>query len=195
MKEIVLLVGTDIAEACQVLAREAPAYMDFNLSLLYAAPGDRPEDILARWRAEQEHDARDWQLKRQAFEASPAGQVVLTASAAAQERARRQREEALRTIEASGVRSKYPWTTGMGEIGGFNEQYESVCRDMLYAGLSWLDAHPGEMPNMDGLETVLMAACPGSSGSQLSAAAEHTFFIAKHGWPEYVRRMTADERD
>jgi len=106
----------------------------------------------------------------------------------------------------SGVRAKYPWGDFMGEISGFGGGYEAACRDMVYAGLVWLDAHPGadlkastyrnifgilnaDSDDAKALEKAVMAACPDCSGAMHQAAMSALMFIAKQGWTKYEAAM------
>jgi hypothetical protein len=104
------------------------------------------------------------------------------------------------------IKDKYPWEPGMREISGFGGNYERACRNMIYAGLAWLDARPGAdlkasaPPGVYGiltatskdakaLEKAVLAACPDCSGAMHHATMSACMFIAQHGWPRYVAVM------
>lgn len=102
------------------------------------------------------------------------------------------------------------WQPGMGEISGFGGEYENACRDMLFAGLAWLDEHPGanlqftEYKNVYGLvnsksqdaealEAVVLEACRDCTGAMMHAVISHLFFIHTHSWEEYCAKMKERE--
>ena len=43
--------------------------------------------------------------------------------------------------EVKDTTGKYAFTPEMREISGFGGDYEQTCRNMLAAGLRWLDEH------------------------------------------------------
>lgn len=99
--------------------------------------------------------------------------------------------------------SKYVFTAEMGEISGFGGGYEQTCRNMLAAGLEWLDAHPKAAPkfmgfkgiygvladdNDDGkaLSAAVVAGADGDcTGAMHQAVISHCMFIRKNGWERY----------
>lgn len=194
LKEIDVGVGERIDKACERLAREAPACMVFNDVRVEAAVGDSAGDLQGRWQTGMDRAREEDQRKRAAYEQTDAGKAELAKAAAKSAEERSVHEESLRTIEASGMREKYPWDETMGEISGFGGGYEAACRDMIYAGLVWLDAHPGadltESEDAKALDKIVCAACPDCSGAMHQATMSALIFIAKQGWPRYVAAMT-----
>ena len=207
LKEISVGPGDRIDKACERLAREAPAFMVFNEVRVEAAVGDSAADLQGRWQAGMDRAREEYQRKRAAYEQTDAGKAELAKAAAKSAEEKRVHEESLRTIETSGVRAKYPWGETMGEISGFGGGYEAACRDMIYAGLVWLDAHPGadlkattyrnvfgilnaESEDAKALDKIVCAACPDCSGAMHQATMSALMFIAKQGWPRYVAAMT-----
>ncbi len=99
-------------------------------------------------------------------------------------------------------------TDEMGEISGFGGGYEQCCRDMLEAGVAWLDAHPESDPQFSGygriygvvnednddaaaLTAAIIDAAKGeATGAQHHAVVKRCLFIKKAGWDEYVRQCT-----
>jgi hypothetical protein len=210
MKEIDLYVGTTVRQACEQLARAAPAFMVFNGARVESAVGDTPGDLQAKWRAEMDRAIEKRTRERDAYEQTNAGKAELAKAAAKSAEENRAREDALASIAANGVREKYPWGPGMGEISGFGGDYENACRDMIYAGLVWLDLHPGadlkasayqnvfgiltaESDDAKALEKRVLAACPDCSGAMHQVTMSALMYIAKHGWSAYVERMTERE--
>ena len=106
------------------------------------------------------------------------------------------RHEALLVVASSGVRERFPWAATMGEISGFGGGYEAACRDMVYAGLAWLQTRPtadlttSNTDDTKALDKVVAAACPDCSGAMHGAAMNAIAFVAKNGWAEYASRMT-----
>jgi len=200
MKEIKVGAGEHIYKACERLAANAPAFMVFNDVRIEARGGETSADLHAVWQAESdrrhaEYIASDEYKKRQA------------------ENERRDREdarirdEALARIEASGVRTRYPWTEAMGEISGFGGGYENACRNMVYAGLLWLEERPhadlramtyrnvygllnAESEDAKALEKAVLSACPDCSGAMHHVTMSACLYIAKNGWAKYVEGMS-----
>ena len=210
MKEMQVGAGDHIARACERLANEAPAWMEFNGVRVEAQPGDTAGDLHARWSAGMDRAREEHEAKRRAFEQTPEGQAKLAEAARRDADEKAAHAEALRAIAASGVREKYQWEPGMGEISGFGGGYESACRDMLYAGLAWLDKHPGadlkattyrniygimnaESDDAKALDKVLCQACPGCSGAMHQATMSACMYIARHGWRQYADAMSKRE--
>ena len=105
--------------------------------------------------------------------------------------------------------SKYVFTEEMNEISGFGGGYETGCRDMVVAGLEWLDNNPKANPTFDqykniyGLTTnenkdmekmqdVMLKVCDGCSGAMMQATTNHVLHIKKVGWDKYIKEMTAE---
>lgn len=103
---------------------------------------------------------------------------------------------------------RYEFTDAMGEISGLGGQYEQCCRDMLKAGLLWLDEHPDADPQFRGYKSisglisednadakaltkaVIDASKGEATGAMHEAVVSTCLFVRKNGWDEYVRRMS-----
>lgn len=105
---------------------------------------------------------------------------------------------------------KYAWRDGMGEISGFGGGYEEACRQMLRAGLHWLDAHPDVDPQFHGykgvfgvisednedakaLSKAVLDAVPDCSGAMHQAAIGACLYVRKNGWDAYCVAMSRTE--
>ena len=197
MKELEVMCGDRIENACERLARvEAPAFMVFNDVRVEARVGETAGDLHARWSAEMDAAREVYDRKRKAHEATPEGQRELAEARERAAKQKRDRDEVLRSVAASGVREKHPWTDAMGEISGFGGGYENACRDMVYAGLVWVEAHPGadlstyKTPDAKALDAHILAACPDCTGAMHGAAMNAIVFISNQGWDVYAARMT-----
>jgi hypothetical protein len=171
----------------------APAFMVFNDVRVEAQPGDSPVALRERWAAEMDRKAREYQAKRLAYEQTPEGKAELAAAKRRADDERRLRAETLANVERSGVRAKYAWQPGMGEISGFGGGYEAACLDMLYTGLAWLDAHPGaalDDETRKSLDKAICAACPDCSGAMHGAVMSACGFVLRNGWAKYVAAMS-----
>jgi hypothetical protein len=208
MKEIEGLPGIHISDACRRLVESAPAFMTFNGIRLESGSGVTAGDLEAIYHAEMERLRAKHEAEREAFEATAEGQRTLAKAKAAQDAEDARHKESLAQIERSGVRIKYPWAEGMREISGFGGDYESACRDMLYAGISWLDVHPGadikattyrnvfgllnpESDDAKHLDKIVCDACPGCSGAMHHAVMSACIYISRNGWGKYVEAMCA----
>jgi len=106
--------------------------------------------------------------------------------------------------------AKYKYTSDMGEISGFGGEYEEACRNMVIAGLEWLDMHPNADPKFHGyagiygiidednndakeLGKVVENACDGCSGAMYQVSISHILYIKNNGWDKYVDRMRMRE--
>lgn len=107
--------------------------------------------------------------------------------------------------------AKYLFTPTMGEISGFGGGYEQTCRNMLAAGMEWLDAHPEADPKFSGYQGVYgivtednddakalsKAVVDGSggdcTGAMHQAVVSHCLFIRKQGWDAYCAQMSAKD--
>lgn len=103
--------------------------------------------------------------------------------------------------------SKYIFTDDMGGISGFGGGYEQTCRNMLAAGLDWLDEHPNTEPKFCGFkgiygiikednedaevlsEAVVTAADDDCTGAMYQAVISSCLFIRKHSWEHYCEKM------
>lgn len=104
--------------------------------------------------------------------------------------------------------SDYTFTPEMDEISGFGGGYEQCCRDMLAAGMRWLDAHPEAHPKFHGFKGVyglidednddaraLSKAIEDGAGGDCTGAMHQAvvgacIFIRANGWPAYVAAKT-----
>ena len=101
----------------------------------------------------------------------------------------------------------YEFTDDMGEISGFGGGYEQACRDMLKAGLGWLDDHPDSDPKFHGykdvygiisednedakkLSNAVGRAVEDCTGAMHQAVISAALWIQKHSWDEYVAQMS-----
>ncbi len=108
-------------------------------------------------------------------------------------------------------KGKYEFKPGMAEISGFGGDYEQACRNMLAAGLEWLDAHPNadlrfrHVPQVFGivlpttsdtkaLSEAVSKAIPGCSGAMHHAVINHLMFIKGNGWDKYCEEMSKPEQ-
>lgn len=107
--------------------------------------------------------------------------------------------------------TRYMFTEAMGEISGFGGGYEQTCRNMLAAGLDWLDEHPNADPRFEcfegiygvladdnddakALSKVVVAGADGDcTGAMHHAVVSHCLFICKNGWERYVEEMSKRE--
>lgn len=105
----------------------------------------------------------------------------------------------------------YEFTEEMGEISGFGGGYEQTCRNMLKAGLEWLDENPQVNPEFHGYENVYgiiiednddakalsKAVVDGSedcTGAMHQAVISSILWIRKNGWEKYIEVMSKPER-
>lgn len=103
--------------------------------------------------------------------------------------------------------SQYQFTKEMDEISGFGGGYEKACRDMVIAGVEWIDKHKKSNPKFSSFKNVygiineendeakeltkvmLKASGDDCTGAMMQATVGHVLFIAKNGWDEYVKKM------
>lgn len=95
----------------------------------------------------------------------------------------------------------------MGELSGFGDGYEDLCRAMLRAGLQWLDDHPnvvvirgidgvlgfaGGDPDDDvnGLLALLYEAGGSKTSVRMVEVVTHALgYVLDNGWPAFVVAM------
>ena len=98
---------------------------------------------------------------------------------------------------------KYQYTDDMGEISGFGGDYEQTCRNMVVAGLEWLDSNPNSDPQFHGYKSIygvitednedakkLSDAVVNASGGDCTGAMHQAtisriLWIRKNGWDKY----------
>jgi hypothetical protein len=103
---------------------------------------------------------------------------------------------------------KYEFTKKMREISGMGGDYEETCRNMLKAGLEWLDENPNTTPEFSGFKyTFGICMADNEDAKQLSkvivdgsgddctgamhqAVVSHCLFIRTNGWDKYVEEMS-----
>jgi hypothetical protein len=102
--------------------------------------------------------------------------------------------------------NKYQYTKEMDEISGFGGDYEDACRNMVIAGLEWLDEHPTADPQFHGYKNIygiieednldakdlsdaVVKVCEGCSGAMHQATIGHILHIKSVGWNKYVEEM------
>jgi len=100
----------------------------------------------------------------------------------------------------------YEYTEKCREISGFGGEYEKACRDMVKAGMEWLDQNPEAEPtfaqskkvigltideneDMQKMQSVMVAAVGGCSGAMMQAATNHVLYARKNGWEKYIQEM------
>lgn len=104
--------------------------------------------------------------------------------------------------------ANYKYTPDMKEISGFGGGYEATCREMVIAGLEWLDNNPQAKPEFSGYEGVfgivkednndaklLTEAVVKAGGDDITGAMHHgsirtILWIKQFGWPAYVKKMS-----
>lgn len=101
---------------------------------------------------------------------------------------------------------KYKYTEKCDEISGFGGGYEQACRNMVIAGMDYLETHPDLNPEFKGcknifglilennadaekLSEIIVSANPGCTGAQHHAAISHILKARKVGWHEYIKLM------
>ena len=106
----------------------------------------------------------------------------------------------------------YEFTEKMGEISGFGGGYEQTCRNMLKAGLKWLDENPQANPEFHGYKNVygiitednedakklssivIEASDNDCTGAMHQAVITSILWIRKNGWENYVKSMSKPEK-
>jgi len=106
----------------------------------------------------------------------------------------------------------YEFTEEMGEISGFGGGYEQTCRNMLKAGLEWLDENPQAKPEFHGYKNVygviiednddakqltkavVDAADNDCTGAMHQAVISSILWIRKNSWEKYVEAMSKPEK-
>jgi hypothetical protein len=102
---------------------------------------------------------------------------------------------------------RYEWTDEMDEISGFGGEYEESCRQMVTAGLKWLERNDGpatefsmgdnvfarideEAEATDELRTHMASAVDmDPSPSMLHLCVKHTLYAHEIGFEAYVTRL------
>lgn len=101
----------------------------------------------------------------------------------------------------------------MREISGFGGGYEAICRQMVEAGVKWLDENGNpeisfkeseqifglSIPSNEAMETLEKvmtdAGGEGLTGAMIHACTRHIFYIRKNGWDKYVEEMSKPSED
>ena len=105
-------------------------------------------------------------------------------------------------------KKKYEFTKEMQEISGFGGGYEQTCRNMLKAGLEWLDENPKADPKFHGYKSiygiikednedakaltkaVIDASDHEATGAMHQAVIMKILWIRKNGWKKFVKEMS-----
>ncbi len=112
----------------------------------------------------------------------------------------------------AGVSDARRHTPDMGEISGFGGGYESLCQDMLEAGVWWLEQHrtvdvkvltnpqiygiiKEGTPETKELSDVVVAALKNEcTGAMHHCVMALLAYIAKNGWDAYCAELRKSER-
>jgi len=102
---------------------------------------------------------------------------------------------------------RYDWINEIGEISGFGGEYEESCRQMVTAGLKWLEQNEGpstefstgdnvfaqideEADATDELRTHMVSAVDmDPSPSMLHLCLKHTLYANEIGWEGHVTQL------
>ena len=105
---------------------------------------------------------------------------------------------------------KYEYTEKCREISGFGGEYEEGCRNMVIAGMEWLDANPDAKPEFTQLEGVFGMTFQenedmknmqnhmndevggGVTGAMMQASTNHVLAAKKLGWENYIKEMETE---
>lgn len=103
----------------------------------------------------------------------------------------------------------YEFTEKMGEISGMGGGYEQTCRDMLKAGLEWLDNNPNADPKFHVYENIYgiinednedaeklskaVMENKDCTGAMHQAVITAILWIKKNGWDAYAGIMLKKE--
>jgi hypothetical protein len=108
---------------------------------------------------------------------------------------------------------KYSYTKFCNEISGFGGGYENACRQMVIAGMEWLDDHPeadpkySEFKNVFGLTTNENDDCKNlqkamneaidneASGAMMQACLSHILYARDKGWENYIKKMELPDKE
>lgn len=102
--------------------------------------------------------------------------------------------------------TRYRHTPDMGEISGFNGDYEECCQRMLEAGMKWLNEHGNadlrakglkdvygllmpDTPETEELSEAITGAVEDCTGAMHHAVMSRLMFIAKNGWDKYCEEL------
>lgn len=171
-------------DECSVAPQVGEEFVMFGRGIGYTVRGIEIGGRVYRYTSKQQHEA---EMAKQSAEHDKR-RAVETAEMLVREAAAREAGE------------KYAWRDGMGEISGFGGSYEEACRNMVRAGLRWLDEHPhadprfaaGTAENEDAkaLDRAVTAACPDCSGAMWGASVGACLYVKKHGWDAYCAAMS-----
>jgi len=109
------------------------------------------------------------------------------------------------------MENKYKYIKDSREISGFGGGYEKTCRNMVIAGIEWLDEHKGANPTFDqyknifgmttnenkdmkSLQKAMLEEGKDCSGAMMQASTNHVLFAWKNGWDKYMKEMTEKEK-
>lgn len=109
--------------------------------------------------------------------------------------------------------TKYEYTPEMGEISGMGGGYEQCCRDMVLAGVKWMEEHPDAKPEFGGFKNiygvileenqdakdltkaVIDASKGNATGAMHQATIGHVLAIKRLGWEGYFKEMRERSQD
>lgn len=100
----------------------------------------------------------------------------------------------------------YKFTSDMREITGFGGDYEKSCRDMVIAGIEFLEKNKldpefSTYKNIYGIikennedakkltNAMYKAANYDCTGAMMQTCVSHVLYIKKNGWDKYVEKM------
>jgi hypothetical protein len=107
----------------------------------------------------------------------------------------------------------YKYTETCREISGFGGGYEDACRNMVIAGMEWLDSHKDANPTFDQFQNIyglttnenadmesMQSAMnkvidDGASGAMMQASTSHVLYALKNGWEKYIEEMEKVVKD
>ncbi len=102
---------------------------------------------------------------------------------------------------------KYKYTKEMREISGMGGGYEQACREMVLAGLEWLEKNPtaklgwkvfknvygltpDKTPDTEKMVDYMVDKSGGdATGAMVQATLSHIWFIKNNGWEKYENEM------
>jgi hypothetical protein len=108
---------------------------------------------------------------------------------------------------------EYVYHKDAGEISGFGGGYEEDCRNMVIAGMKWLETHPDaklsykefknvyglttdQSPDLEEMQKVINEAIGNeATGAMMQACTGHIMAAKKMGWGAYMEKMVEKEKE
>jgi len=108
---------------------------------------------------------------------------------------------------------QYEWNDEMDEVSGLGGEYEEACREMIAAGLQWLEDNDGPVVKFSGGQNVTARIGPAAgeiddlrehmasvvefdvTPSMLHVCVKHALYAYDIGWLSYTTRMEDRYRD